>query len=941
MRRIAWISLSVAIFFSLVAPLRFLQSSGTAQTLPEKSEATIQRLQNSLVGRGHLKRNRATGLIDFVRLDRSAQGSLAEGTLGVSKNEKSREFLMRNGRAFGLLNPAEDMILATQQKDLEGEEHLTFNQTYQGVPVFAGVLKMHFNRDGELRVVNGVVAPDIELNPRPSRTSAEAAAVALTKVQSESPKTAGLMVKSSKLLIYRTGLAQGIAGENHLVWEIVISNNADVREFVYIDAHSGKFVDQLTGTYEALDRRVYDGQNIDAFPPPGYPANPFWVEGQPFPTGIANGDEVIASTKEAYDLYRNAFGRDSFDDLGSTMFSIFDSAFATGNAFASPANHLTVFSKELTADDVIAHEWTHVYTYYTDSLIYQWQPGALNEAYSDIFGETVDLLNGRGLDTPGGQRQPKDCLRPMPTLHVNSPAYLQGDYATAPGTFGPPFGTAGISGKLVLINDGSGVRTDGCQTPFLNAAEMNGKIALIDRSDEGTCTYSDKVKNAQLNGAIAVIIANDAPFGDSPLAMLDLNSSITIPSALIGYSDGQALRAPRARTVNITIKGGTAGNSVRWLIGEDSPYQGFRDMWNPRCYANPGKVSDKEYFCGTFDQGGVHQNSGIPNHAYALLVDGGNYNGQAILPIGFTKAAHIYFRAMSVYQTPTTDFADHAEALEASASDLIGVNLPDLMTGLPAGQVITATDAEQVHNATLAVEMRTPPVQCGFKPLLAQDPPADMCPGLKMVQTLLFGDDFESDPLSRWRISRDASDESTFTPRNWTLVQALPDGRTGSAFFALDPLDDCTRPEPGEAGVLHLESPVITLPRVMSGGAHLSFEHWVATEQAFDGGQVMISVNGGPFRLIGPSAFIFNPYNTTLFPPVPGMLNPRAGQPAFTGVDGGSVKGSWGKSIVDLTGYATPGDRVKFRWDFSTDYCFGTNLGWYIDNVRVYACRPQ
>ncbi len=42
------------------------------------------------------------------------------------------------------------------------------------------------------------------------------------------------------------------------------------------------------------------------------------------------------------------------------------------------------------------HEWGHAYTEYTDGLIYAWQPGALNEAASDIFGETVDLLNGRG-----------------------------------------------------------------------------------------------------------------------------------------------------------------------------------------------------------------------------------------------------------------------------------------------------------------------------------------------------------------------------------------------------------------------------------------------------------------------------------------------------------------------------------------------------------------
>src|SRR5262249_52392392 len=113
------------------------------------------------------------------------------------------------------------------------------------------------------------------------------------------------------------------------------------------------------------------------------------------------------------------------------------------------------------------------------------------------------------------------------------------------------------------------------------------------------------------------------------------------------------------------------------------------------------------------DAGGVHFNSGIPSHAYSLLVDGGTYNGQTIQGIGLTKAANIYFRAMTVYQVPASDFADHAEALEAATADLIGVNLKDLQTGQPSGQIITATDAQQVHKATLAAELRSLPTNCG------------------------------------------------------------------------------------------------------------------------------------------------------------------------------------------------------------------------------------
>ena len=53
------------------------------------------------------------------------------------------------------------------------------------------------------------------------------------------------------------------------------------------------------------------------------------------------------------------------------------------------------------ADDVDAHELTHAVTEHSAGLFYYMQSGALNESYSDIFGETVDLMNGRGNDTAG------------------------------------------------------------------------------------------------------------------------------------------------------------------------------------------------------------------------------------------------------------------------------------------------------------------------------------------------------------------------------------------------------------------------------------------------------------------------------------------------------------------------------------------------------------
>jgi len=53
------------------------------------------------------------------------------------------------------------------------------------------------------------------------------------------------------------------------------------------------------------------------------------------------------------------------------------------------------------ADDVVGHELTHGVTEYESNLFYYYQSGAINESFSDVWGEFVDLTNGRGYDDPG------------------------------------------------------------------------------------------------------------------------------------------------------------------------------------------------------------------------------------------------------------------------------------------------------------------------------------------------------------------------------------------------------------------------------------------------------------------------------------------------------------------------------------------------------------
>ena len=770
----------------------------STEALKGQSEA-LARLAADTGSSAQVSMHAATGAARFVSLaasgkfdSRAARGGAATD---AAKQSKSLQFLSDYAALFGISNAATELAAARIDKDRYGGTHLTQQQLYQGLPVFGAELKSHFDAANNLAVVNGTFIPGITLNPTPKRSAEQASSIAMAMVKADHARASNLTTTQPTLMIFREGLARGIEGANHLAWAVEVGNRADVREFVFVDAHSGKVIDRITGIHDAKNRRAFNSQGATA-PGPNYPATPFWVEGQAFPTGTAEADNMIAASSEIYDLFKLAFGRDSFDGKGKTMDSIFNRGNGCPNA--SWNGSFISFCPGTTTDDITAHEWGHAYTEYSANLIYQWQPGALNESYSDIWGETVDRINGRGGDTPDA------------------------------------------------------ARTAGACSVFTSASGTD--------------------------------------------------------------------------------------NSKRWLLGEDATAFGgaIRDMYNPNCKNHPGKVSDTQYRCSTADSGGVHSNSGVPNHGYALLVDGGNYNGQSIASIGLTKAAHLYYRAQSVYQGPASGFPDHADALAQSCKDLTGANLNNLLTGAPSGEVIDASDCAQVSKMALAVELNLAPTQCNFKPLLAKSPPA-LCP--TGSPTSLFADNFDGGRRTgaRWMVSY-AGVSGDFTPRNWGVVGKLPSGRAGYGIYAVDANIGTCAAGGNEAGLQRLESPEFAVP-ADAASPMLTFDHWVATEVGYDGGNLKISVNGGAWALVKGSDFVYNPYNMTLITAAGGNDNPLAGQAAFSGGDGGSVSGSWGRSIVNLGPYAMGNDTVKLRFEMSNDGCGGT-IGWYLDDVMVYRCTP-
>jgi thermolysin len=119
-----------------------------------------------------------------------------------------------------------------------------------------------------------------------------------------------------------------------------------------------------------------------------------------------------------------------------------------------------------------------------------------------------------------------------------------------------------------------------------------------------------------------------------------------------------------------------------YLIGEDiaTPARagaptGIRSMSDPRSFGDPDHYSIR--YVGPEDNGGVHINSGIPNHAFFLAIEGGTNrtSGLAVTGVGGAnreQIERIFYRGFTSYLTPTATFAQARQATLRAASELFG-----------------------------------------------------------------------------------------------------------------------------------------------------------------------------------------------------------------------------------------------------------------------------
>lgn len=131
-----------------------------------------------------------------------------------------------------------------------------------------------------------------------------------------------------------------------------------------------------------------------------------------------------------------------------------------------------------------------------------------------------------------------------PVLTISGTTTANGTYQIGTASFGPALNSPGVTAEVMPVVDTAPDSGLACTALSpLNAAAVNGKIALVDR---GTCTFVAKALACQAAGAVGVIIANNA-VGSPPPGLGGTDPTITIPVVSVTQADGVVLRAALAK----------------------------------------------------------------------------------------------------------------------------------------------------------------------------------------------------------------------------------------------------------------------------------------------------------------------------------------------------------------------------------------------------------
>ncbi|PSB00956.1 M4 family metallopeptidase [Merismopedia glauca] len=451
--------------YSLFAALSLLTPS-IASANPTEID-TLQKTNAVVV------KDRKTGKVTFIGSN-SANGiqigkqTTAPGQRAIATPEgNARSFLRTYAPAFGVTNSDKDLTEIKSLK-IDGLPAVKYQQRYNNIPIWGAQINVNLDTRGNLLSMGGETATIDRLDTVPKVAKAKAINTALQMVAKQYKiRVSELKISESELKIYQPGIVDSTPGKPQLVWfiKVVPKNSLNlerIEQVVLVDAQKPeRIVLTFNNTPHARNRQTYY-YTSGALPGTLVCAETTIGNNCVSPPGTNDTSKAHTYAADTYNFYRNYHGRDSINGYGMPLVSIVLGINYNNASWDGTNNRMIYGPGYARADDVVAHELTHGVTQYSSNLIYYGESGAINESFSDVWGEFVDLTNGKGNDSAAlrwkiGEEVPGGAGRDM----KNPPLYSQPDKITSPYYYTGGEDNAGVHTNSGVNNKAVYLMTDG------------------------------------------------------------------------------------------------------------------------------------------------------------------------------------------------------------------------------------------------------------------------------------------------------------------------------------------------------------------------------------------------------------------------------------------------------------------------------------------------
>lgn len=511
----------------------------------------------------------------------------------ASKNYNSQNTSQLLQQEFKF-SPQTSFQYVNQNQDPLGFSHDKYQQYYNGIKVEFSTFTLH-SKAGVITSMTNSLTDIKELNTTPSLGANQAFNYAIAKVgasrylwqNEQESQLANYEMPQGELVIFP--VLENVTKENRLAYKFdIYATEPLYRADVYVDAVTGEILlenkkihhanvpasgnslyngnvsftaDNASGPYRL--RQTADGNGIQTYDMnngTNYNSASDITSGSTsfnHPTGV----QAHFGAEKTHQYFSSKHNRNSYNNAGAIIRSYVSYSNNYVNAFWD-GSRMTYGDGDgvnygpLVSLDIVGHEITHGVTEYSANLVYSYQSGALNESFSDIFGESIenyasgsnDWLMGDQIGAGGSG----GALRSMsnPNAYGDPDTYLGTNWYSGAGDNGGVHYNSGVQNFwfYLLTVGGSGTNDNG-DSYTVAGIGMDKAAAIAYRNLAVYLSTNSQYSDAR-NGAIQAAIDLYGAGSAEEIATTNAWYAVGVGAAYGGGGGGGSYCASSSTNVN-------------------------------------------------------------------------------------------------------------------------------------------------------------------------------------------------------------------------------------------------------------------------------------------------------------------------------------------------------------------------------------------------------